>query len=441
MISTADSTKRVVITGFGVISPIGCNLDTFRSSLEQGKSGIGKLELIPEKSIPVENGAEVKAFSGDIENYGPLEKTLQRNIRKGQKVMCREIEMGVAACQHALHHSGLHEGIRNPERTGIVYGSDYILTRPEEYIDGMIACRDSEGHVNVEEWPEKGIPNVNPLWLLKYLPNMPASHVAIYNDLRGPSNSITIREASNNLSIAEAVAAIRRGVADAMVVGSTGCFIHPLRAIHASGQVTLAKDRANPAEMSRPFDRDRDGVVLGEGAGAMTIESLEHAQARGAKIYGEILGGAASAVGATTGRDYIRIAVGNVLRTLQERFPDFFRNAWHLHASGRGEIEKDRSEAGGVVDAFGDASAKIPVFAGKSYFGNLGAGGAAVELIASCMALEKGSLFSTLNYQTPDPECPLFVAPAGTPAGQGFVHMSYSPQGQASAVLVRRFEE
>ncbi len=96
---------------------------------------------------------------------------------------------------------------------------------------------------------------------------MPASHVAIYNDLRGPSNSITIREASNNLSIAEAVAAIRRGVADAMVVGSTGCFIHPLRAIHASGQVTLAKDRANPAEMSRPFDRDRDGVVLGEGAG------------------------------------------------------------------------------------------------------------------------------------------------------------------------------
>ncbi len=119
--------------------------------------------------------------------------------------MCREIEMGVAACQHALHHSGLHEGIRNPERTGIVYGSDYILTRPEEYIDGMIACRDSEGHVDVEEWPEKGIPNVNPLWLLKYLPNMPASHVAIYNDLRGPSNSITIREASNNLSIAEAV--------------------------------------------------------------------------------------------------------------------------------------------------------------------------------------------------------------------------------------------
>ncbi len=95
--------------------------------------------------------------------------------------------------------------------------------------------------------------------------------------------------------------------------------------------------------------------------------------------------------------------MGNVLRTLQERFPDFFRSAWHLHASGRGEIEKDRSEAGGVVDAFGDASAKIPVFAGKSYFGNLGAGGAAVELIASCMALEKGSLFRRSITKHPIP--------------------------------------
>ncbi len=424
-----------------MISPIGCNLDTFCSSLEQGKSGIGKLELIPEKSIPVENGAEVKAFSGDIENYGPLEKTLQRNIRKGQKVMCREIEMGVAACQHALHHSGLHEGIRNPERTGIVYGSDYILTRPEEYIDGMIACRDSEGHVDVEEWPEKGIPNVNPLWLLKYLPNMPASHVAIYNDLRGPSNSITIREASNNLSIAEAVAAIRRGVADAMVVGSTGCFIHPLRAIHASGQVTLAKDRANPAEMSRPFDRDRDGVVLGEGAGAMTIESLEHAQARGPKSMARSL--AERPVPSEPPQDATTFA------SRWETFCGLFKNASQTFSAVLGTsmpVVAERSRR--TVPRRAESSMlsamlarRSPFSQARATFGNLGAGGAAVELIASCMALEKGSLFSTLNYQTPDPECPLFVAPAGTPAGQGFVHMSYSPQGQASAVLVRRFEE
>ncbi len=238
---------------------------------------------------------------------------------------------GLSAC---LHHSGLTESQRNPERTGIVYGSDYILTRPEEYSEGMQACKDESGVIDVSRWPKLGLPNVNPLWLLKYLPNMPASHVAIYNDLRGPSNSLTIREASNNLSIAEATAAIRRGVADAMVVGSTGSFVHPLRVIHVSGQVVLAKDRANPAEMSRPFDLDRDGMVLGEGAGAMILESLEHAENRGAKIYGEVIGGASSAVGPTRGRDFIRQAIKNTLEMLLDRFPKYFQKPWHLHATG-----------------------------------------------------------------------------------------------------------
>ncbi len=171
--SNSDPAKRVVITGFGVISPIGCDLPSFRDSLEKGRSGIGPVESLPPQSIPVSHVGEVKSFTGDIENFGPLDKTLQRNIRKGQKVMCREIEMGVAACQHALHHSGLTESQRNPERTGIVYGSDYILTRPREYSEGMQACKDESGVIDVSRWPKLGLPNVNPLWLLKYLPNMP----------------------------------------------------------------------------------------------------------------------------------------------------------------------------------------------------------------------------------------------------------------------------
>ncbi len=435
----SDSTQRVVITGLGVISPIGCDLASFWNSLQSGVSGIAKMETIPEGTIQVKHGAESRGFTGAIEDFGPLDKALQRNIRKGQKVMCREIEMGVAACQLALTDSGLGEAQRNPERTGIVYGCDYILTRPEEFIDGIVACRDEQKAFHIDRWPVDGLPKVNPLWLLKYLPNMPASHVAIYNDLRGPSNSLTVREASNNLSLAEATAVIRRGVADAMLVGSTGSYIHPLRSLHASGQVTLARDRSNPAEMSRPFDADRDGMVLGEGAGAMVIESLESAQRRGAKIYGEVVATAASTVGPRPGRDHVRLAISNIVRGLSERAGDALSGKWHLHAAGRGDVDNDASEAMGIRDAIGSQANSVPVVAAKSYFGNLGAGGAAVELIASIMALQHGELFPTLNYQKPDPKCPLQVAANAAPAGTAFMHLSYSPQGQASSALIRSF--
>ncbi len=136
----------------------------------------------------------------------------------------------------------------------------------EEYSDGIDACYDEQRAFHEEEWPTLGMPKVNPLWLLKFLPNMPASHVAIFNDLRGPSNSLTVREASSSLTIAEASSAIRRGAADAMIVGATGSRIEPLRFLHVTHQEQIARDRGNPSEMPRPFDRDRDGIVLGEGA-------------------------------------------------------------------------------------------------------------------------------------------------------------------------------
>ncbi len=131
---------------------------------------------------------------------------------------------------------------------------------------------------------EKGLTKVDPLWLLKYLPNMPASHIAIYNDLRGPNNSITLREASPAAALSEAMSTIMRGHADVLIVGSTGSRIHPFRSMHASMQETLAPSAEDVTKTSRPFDKDRQGAVLGEGAGAIVLETLEHAQARGAKI-------------------------------------------------------------------------------------------------------------------------------------------------------------
>jgi len=440
----ANQIRRVVITGLGVVCPLGRDLDTFWSNLAGQKTGISELDCLPQDGFAVRYGGQAKCFTGEIDNFGPLEKSLQRAIKKNQKVMCREIEMGVAACQMALAHSGLAAPeSRNPERTGIVYGSDYILTRPEEFSDGVKACFDEANRFQMLRWPTLGRPKVNPLWLLKYLPNMPASHVAIYNDLRGPSNSVTIREASSAASITEAVATIRRGAADVMLAGATGSRLEPLRALHFSISERLAKARPIPGEMSRPFDSDRDGSILGEGAGALVLESLENAVARGAKIWGEVVGGVGSAVGNFKGgksRDAIRIATQNVVTGLIEkgRAAGLKLNAknCHVHACGKSEVESDPSEAKGINDGF--EGAPIPVTAAKGYFGNLGAGSAAVEIVASCIAMERQILFPLVNCQNPDKDCPISVADSSSGAGDAFLSLSYSSQGQASGVLIRR---
>ena len=166
---TGTKKPRVVITGLGVVSPIGCELETVWQNLVSGKSGIRPIASLPMQSLPFKSGGECVDFTGAAEDYGVLDKQLQRAIKKNAKVMCREIEMGVAAAQKALTHSGLTSEIRNSDRCGVLFGCDYILTRPEEYADGVDNCRDEDHLFHVERWPTSGLPKVNPLWLLKYL--------------------------------------------------------------------------------------------------------------------------------------------------------------------------------------------------------------------------------------------------------------------------------
>ncbi len=434
-----SNSEKIVITGLGVISPLGCDLARFWTSLAEQKSGIGVLKSLPTQTEGPLCAAEAWDFVGNIEQFGPLEKSLQRSIKKSQKLMCREIEMGVAACQLALHDASLAVGKMDPDRSGITYGCDYILTRPEEFADGIRACKDEQDSFHMDRWPTIGRPQVNPLWLLKFLPNMPASHVAIFNDLRGPSNSITVREASNSLCFGEAVSAIRRGSADVMVVGATGSRIEPLRFLHVRGQETLASDRDNPSEMSRPFAADRDGIVLGEGAAAFVLESLSNAKRRGARIYAEVLATSSSAVGPKAGRDHMRIATRNVLDSVYQRSQAALPKSFHIHAAGRGDVASDRSESLALNDVF-DRAKMPPVVAAKSYFGNLGAGSAAVEIVASCLALENGQLFPTLNCSQKDPACDIAVSNDFQDAGAAFFHVACSPQGQAAAVAIGKFD-
>jgi 3-oxoacyl-[acyl-carrier-protein] synthase II len=432
------SPKRVVITGIGVVCPLGNSPDSLVQKLRAGDSGIRGLTQVPQGVLSIDHGAEAVDFTGDIADYGPMDKKLQRTIRKGSKVMCREIEMGVAVAQLALHHSGVDLPNRDRDRIGVLYGCDYIMSLPEEFARGIEKCLE-DGEFQFEKWGQTGRPEVNPLWLLKYLPNMPASHIAIYNDLRGPNNSITVREASAGAALAEAYSTLVRGHADALVVGSTGSRIHPLRSLHADMQETLASKRDDPTTMSRPFNTDRNGSVLGEGAGALLCETLEHAKERGANILGEIVGYSSSAVGPRTDDDntHLQVALANVYRgAVGNNEPT---SIGHIHAHGLGTIECDQQEAAAIVDVFGDASVQPPVTTAKGHLGNLGAGGGMVEIIASLGSLG-GDLFPIRNLSKLDPSCVINACTdQGVPAGDSFVSANITPQGQASATMIRRF--
>ncbi len=432
--------RRVVITGVGLVSPLGNSKEALWDALTAGQSGVGPIESLPIDQLPISHAAEARHFTGKIDDFGPLEKEQKRSIRKGLKVMCREIQMGVAAAQLALRDAGLKPGDYDSDRAGAIYGSDYILTDPEEFTEGIRRCMTAESDFDFNRWAKDGMPHVTPLWLLKYLPNMPASHIAIYNDLRGPNNSITLREASSNLAVAEAYCTIARGSADTMLAGATGTRLHPLRTVHVALQEELAKGNGSPERLSRPFDLDRQGMVIGEGAGAIALEEMETAQDRGADILAEIVGFGSSAVMSRSGEGNLGKALENVMRQAIGKAGTSLNEIGHVHAHGLSTRKCDREEAAAIATVFGDRGDPVPVTAAKSYLGNLGAGGGVVELIASVMALKNDLLFPILNYETPDPECPISaVRSLDTSPGDSVLSVNVTPQGQASAVLVRRF--
>ncbi len=432
--------RRVVITGMGLISPLGSDLETFWDALYTGQSGVGPLTLIPQGVFPVDFGAEASEFTGKIDGFGELEKSQKKAIRKGLKVMCRECQMGVAAAQRAINHAGITFGSCPTKTTGVSFGSDYMITLPDEFTRAVQKTCEETGQFEFGRWAKKGLPQLSPLWLLKFLPNMPASHIAIYNDFQGPSNSITVREASADLSVGEAFRIIAEGRAEIILAGATGTRIHPVKTIHSTQHDELATDAEDPTKASRPFDRNRSGMVLGEGAGAVILESLESAQARGATIYGEIVGRSASVA---TDRNLVgnpRLALKNALRIALDDAGLTAESLGHLQAHGLSTRTSDAAEAAAICEVLGSPDQAPPVTTVKGHTGNLGAGSGVIELIAGLLALKNEKLFPVLNYETADPDCPVrVVTDAGTPSGDSFVHLSITPQGQAAAVAVRRF--
>lgn len=430
---------RVVITGVGLISPLGNNKAALWERLSSGSSAVAPITSLPAHALPVSFAAEARDFTGHVDDFGPLEGEQKKSIRKGLKVMCRECQMGVAAAQLALADAQLGPGKCDPDRSGVVYGSDYMITLPDEYSAGIVDCLDEERGFHFSRWGTQGLAKMNPLWLLKYLPNMPASHIAIYNDLRGPNNSLTQREASGNLAIGEAFRVIQRGHADVMVAGATGTRLNPMKAVHAAIGEELATSEEDATKAARPFDRDRRGMVLGEGAGAILLERRDLAERRGATIYGEVIAAASCCAADRNSVPRIEQALTNSMLAALREAGLSPADMGHIHAHGLGTRNCDAAEARAIRNVFEAAADKVPVTAAKSYFGNLGAGSGLVELIASSLALGRGQLFPVLNYTTPDAECPIRVAHGSAiEAGDSFLNLSVTPQAQASCVIVRR---
>ncbi|MFM8987025.1 MAG: beta-ketoacyl-[acyl-carrier-protein] synthase family protein [Planctomycetia bacterium] len=435
--------RRVVVTGMGVVSPLGLSLDDLWGGLAEGRSAVAPIESFACGGLPLGHAAEARGFTGEIDNFGPLDGERKKAIRKGCKVMCRESQMAVAAAQRALHDAGNAAAHHAPERFGCVFGSDYMLTLPDDFTSAVAACRGPDGGFEFDRWAAQGMPLLNPLWLLKYLPNMPASHIAIYNDLRGPSNSLTLREAGGHLAVGEATVTIQRGAADIMVAGATGTRVHPMKTVHAlqSEQVALPEGSADgdPTRWSRPFDRARRGMVLGEGAGVLVLVELSHALARGARIYGEVVGHASRCVADSSGVGDRRTVLAHAMRAALAKAGVAAAEVGHVHAFGASTVVGDRDEAAALHDALGPAAAGVPTVAAKANFGNLGGGSGLVECVASLLALVRGELFPLLNYETPDPDCRIRAARRGDPAGDICLSSAVTPQGQAGTLVFRRW--
>jgi len=416
-----SNVPEVVITGLGVVSPIGTGPEEFWRSLSEGRSGIRRIPVLDGQAFPF-------AIGGLIPDFDATDKI---RPRKALKVMSRDIQLAFVAADMALQEAGIAASGVAPERLGIVFGADLIPCELDEIANAIRSCI-VDGRFDFSLWGTRALSELYPLWLLKYLPNMPACHIGIAYDARGPNNSLTLAEVSSLAAIMEAVRVIQRGDADVMVAGGTGCRIHPAVWVR-TGAYQLSSRIEEPERACRPFDADRDGMVHGEGAGAVVLESRKHAEARGARILGRVLGFACAFEARRPDRAWsgeaVKRAIHDALR-MAELTP---REVGHVNAHGLATVEDDIAEACAIRCELGDA----PVTAPKSYFGNLAAGTGAVELAVSLLAFRHGQVPATLNCERPDPRCPINVIHKGpVSAAPVAVVLNHSRIGQAVALVV-----
>lgn len=407
--------RNVVVTGLGVVSPVGNDIDTFWESLCGGKTGIRTIQHFDASELPVRIGAEVDP----VEPEGMSQKDLRRRDRYTL--------FALKAADDAWQQCGLHIEDLDAERCGVVLGSG---------IGGLETI--AEQHL---VYLDKGPTRVSPMMLPKILSNMAAGEVAIRLGLRGPNKAVVTACASGAQSIAEAANNIRCDHADIMVAGGSEAGVVSFGIAGFAAIKALSRRNDDPEKASRPFDKDRDGFVIGEGAGILVLEEEEHAKARGAKIlcrfagYGETC----DAYHVTAPRPDGSGAAGAMQRAIQDAGLTA-ADISYFNAHGTSTKYNDIAEALALRTVFGENSP--PVSSTKSMIGHLLGAAGAVEAVACALTIMTNKMHPSLNYETPDPECEVNIITGQAKGGEVKAVMSNSLGfgGHNASLIMSRYD-
>ena len=438
--SDAMNTRRVVITGMGVVTPLGQDVETVWQALLQGRSGIGPVTRFDAGTFPSTFAAEVKDF--DLAAHlGP-----ERAARHAEASI--NAQYALAAAHQAWRAAGFADRPpAHPDRVGVYLGGgEGPIDFPAFAAAALAGCTDDNGAaqpLDTVRWAQAALQLLSPAHEREQDPNLAAGHLAVALDAQGPGLNTLTACAASTQALGEATEIIRYGDADVMISGGTHSMLHPLGMTGFNRLTALSTRNDAPATASRPFDRTRDGFVLGEGSGMLILEELEHARARGATPLAEItgFGSTADAFRITDMHEEGRGPTAAMRRALASAGVGV-EDIDYISAHGTSTEENDKIESLAIRRVFGERARQVPVSSIKSMLGHLIAAAGAVELIVCVLAIRDGMIPPTVNYETPDPNCDLDYVPNQARAVRVRIALSnsFGFGGQNDTLVVRAME-
>jgi 3-oxoacyl-[acyl-carrier-protein] synthase II len=394
--------RRVAITGIGIVAPNGVGTNMFWESTKEGKSGISLVDSFDASGHLVKVGGEVK-------NWDPA-PYLNGN-RKSLKVMGRNVQFGIAASKMAMQDAGLYEDATiDPARFGVVMGTGIIPMDVSEFSSAVSQA--TNGSFSLPKFAKLEQNEMQPLWILRHLPNMVAAHISLAHNAQGPNNTVVTACAAGTQAVGEAFRLIARNDADIMLAGGADSRIDPLLFVAYTVLGAVSRSDRPPEQVSRPFDHDRDGFVLAEGAAILVLEDYERARQRSARIYAEVSGYGSSfdAYAITKPEPEGRGAALAMKAALREaRFAAGHID--YINAHGTSTRLNDLRETNAIKRVFGERAYEIPCSSIKSMVGHLIGAAGALEAAATALTLHEGVVPPTINLNKPDPDCDLDYVP------------------------------
>jgi 3-oxoacyl-[acyl-carrier-protein] synthase II len=425
--------NKVVITGMGWITPMGHAIEPVWKRLLAGESGIANTSIFDATTFPTRISAEVKGFKL-AEHISDLAKHSGAG---------RSTQFALAACRQAWEMAGLAAAKLDLDRVGVYFASGEGSLDFDAYTRAALSSWDPAANaINTVKWAQSAAALMDVVREIEQEPNAALPHLAMLTGARGPALNCLTACAASTQAIGEATEILRRGDAEVMISGGAHSMIHPFGVTGFNRLTALSTANDDPPRASRPFDAHRGGFVLGEGSGVVILETLEHAQKRGAKILAEVVGYGSTA-------DAFRITdqhpegTGAVV-AMREALADAQlspKDVQYINAHGTGTRENDGNETNAIRQIFGEDAKKVPVSSIKSMMGHLIAAAGAVELITCVLALRDGVLPPTMNLDTADPECDLDYVPNKARKASVTVAMSnsFGFGGQNDTIIVRKF--